>query len=184
MSSTRRLGTAAYRRLVEAAPAAAVDSIDNRAVHILARRAHVKDLRAASTWAQQIRTPSRWYATDGSHRFYYFRQHKTTFLPGWNSFGRVAHTIYGDNAAAAYILHGGQVTDRRPSGWMSAATIAAINYGGLDGGPRDWGWRDNDDLDLNLREVEHYRAEDDRRFATALRSAYVQEFSRALAGAR
>lgn len=184
--STRSLGLAAYKRLIEAAPAGAVDSIDNRAVVFLARRAHVRDLRAASTWAQQITTPSKWYAQDGSHRFYFFRKKRMTFLPGWNSFARVATTVYGDDAAAVFILHGGQITDRRPAGWVSASTLAGARYGGLEGGPRDWGWRDNEDLDLDIRQVERMRAADPDPYITGSLHQfgdYADHFSRALAAA-
>jgi hypothetical protein len=159
-AAARRQGMAAYKRLVEAAPAAAVDAVDNRAVAFLAGRAHVKDLRAASDWGTSLKVPSKWYATDGSGRFYYFKKKKTNILPGWNCFGRLAVTAYGTNAAAAYILHEGQLTDRRPAGWVSAATLAGAAYGGLDGGPRDWGWRDNEDLDLDIAMVEKLRAAD------------------------
>jgi hypothetical protein len=178
---------AAYRALIEAAPATAIDSIDNRAVVFFARRAHTRDLRKASDWARQIKTPSRWYATDGTHRFYYFRKRKTTFLPGWNSFARVATTVYGDDAAAVFILHGGQITDRRPGGWVSASTLAGARYGGLEGGPRDWGWRDNEDLDLDIRQVERMRAADRDPYITGSLhqfGAQVEHFSRAMAGAR
>ena len=184
MSATRRHGTAAYRHLIAAAGSASIDSIDNAAVSFIARRAHTHDLRAASTRAGQIKVPSKWYATDGSARFYYFRKRKTTFLPGWNAFGRIATTAMGDNAAAVFILHGGRITDRRPSDWVSAATLAGARYGGLDGGPRDWGWRDNEDLDLDIREVERLRARDPGPRITGPLSDYAEHLQRAMAGAR
>jgi hypothetical protein len=165
---------AAYKRLVEAAPAAAVDAIDDKAVGFLARRAHVKDLRAASDWGGSIKVPSKWYATDGSRRFYYFKKKKVHFLPGWNCFGRLATTVYGGNAAAAYILHEGQLTDRRPAGWISAATWAGSMYGGLDGGPRDWGWTDNEDTDLDIAMVEKLRANDPAPFISEPLSNYAE----------
>lgn len=172
-AAAKRQGLAAYKRLVETAPAAAVDGFDDRAVGIIARRAHVKDLRASSTWARDVKTPSKWYAVDGSHRFYYFRNRKTVFLPGWHSFGLIATTAFGENAAAAHILHGGQITDRRPAGWVSAATLAGAAYGGLDGGPRDWGWTDNEDLDLDIAMVEKLRADDPAPFISEPLSNYA-----------
>ncbi len=182
MSVTRRAGLAAYKRLIEAAPAAAVDSLDNQLVRGTARRAHAKDLKAAARWADAVGTPSKWYAIDGSNRFYFFRHKKTHFVPGDNAFGRVPTTRFGDNAVAVYILHGGQITDRRPSGWVSAATLVGANYGGLDGGPRDWGWTDDEDLDFDVREVERLRYDSRGPLITGHLSEYGERLARALAG--
>lgn len=180
MSASRRLGAAAYRRLIEAAPDVLTDGLDNRLTPAKARRYHARDLRDAARFADRVRVPSKWYATDGSGCFYYFRTRRTHFVPGDNAFGRLPTTAFGSNAAAAYMRHGGQITDSKPSGWLSAATVAAVNFGGLDGGPRDWGWRDNEDLDLDIRQVERLRDQD----VYIASSHYVAQFDRAMAGAR
>jgi hypothetical protein len=195
LSITRRAGLAAYRRLVEAAPSVMTDGVDNRIAPFSARRANAKDEKKAAVWAMGLRTPSKWYATDGTGCFYYFRRRKVDVeLIGYPGIGRLPVTVYGTTASQAYHRHGGQLTDRRPHGWLSAATIAAVNYGGFDGNSvRAWGWKSNEDLDLDVDLVDRLRAADpgpfhrDDRHARpprSLASAYAEEFGRALAGAR
>jgi hypothetical protein len=187
VSRARRIGLDAYKRLVNAAPSIMTDGVDNRIAPFSARRARSKDLKGAARFADRVRVPSKWYATDGSGCFYYFRLKRVCFVVGDNALGRLPHTVYGTDAAAAFDRHGGQLTDRRPSNWISAATMAGVMYGGLDGGPRDWGWRDNEDLDLDIAMVERLRAEDPgpfHRSSRSLASVYADAFGRAMAGAR
>ena len=184
MSRARRAGFAAYKALIEAAPPAAIDAIDNRLVKYKAGRLSSRELKHIDDWARKIKAPSKWYATDGSHAFYYFRKKQTCFQPGYHAFWRVACTNFGDDAASAYARHGGRITDRRPSGWVSSATLAGVRFGGLDGGPRDWGWRDNEDTDFDLRECERLRAKDPSPYIRGSLHAYGEHLSRAMAGAR
>jgi hypothetical protein len=181
MSRTKRLGLAAYKALIEAAPVSLVDGLDNRLAAAKVQRLTTRELKQIDLWARTVRTPSKWYATDGSGCFYYFRNRRTTFLSGWHSFARLPMTVFGDDAAQAYMRHGGQLTDRRPSGWVSAATLAGVRYGGLEGGPRDWGWRDNEDIDFDVRQCEQLRAKDPS-FRPV--GPYSEHLSRAMAGAR
>jgi hypothetical protein len=186
VSRARRVGLAAYKRLVDAAPRVMTDGVDNRLAPISARRATAKDAKKAAVWAMGVRTPSKWYATDGTHCFYYFRRRKVDVeLIGYPGIGRVAVTIYGTSASQAYYRHGGQLTDRRPSGWISAATLAGVMYGGLDGGPRDWGWSDNEDLDLDIATIERLRTQNPGPSIHGHLggfSDYADQFARALAG--
>lgn len=187
MSHARRLGMAAYKRLIEAAPSVMTDGVDNRLAPFSARRARSKELREYARYEKRVKVPSKWYATDGSGGFYYFRKKSFGFVPGDNAFGNSPCTIFGTSAAQAFDRHGGQLTDRRPSGWISAATLAGANYGGLDGGPRDWGWTNNEDLDLDIGMVERLRAENPGPNIHAHIgdfSGYAAAFSKALAGAR
>jgi hypothetical protein len=176
------------QRLIEAAPSVMTDNLDNLLTTEKGRRAYARDLRAYARQADRVSVPSKWYATDGSGAFYYFRHKKTYFIQGDNAFGRIATTAFGGSAMAALVRHQGQLTDRRPSGWMSAATIAAVNYGGFDGNSvRAWGWTSNEDLDLDVYEVDRLRAQDPgpfHRSSRSLVSAYAEQFGRALAGAR
>jgi hypothetical protein len=183
--TSRSLGRAAYKRLIEAVPAAAVDVLDRPLTTAKGRRAMAADARKAQVWAAGVKVPSKWYAVDGSHAFYLFRRRKVDVeLVGYIGLGRLAVTAYGTSAAVAYYRHGGQLTNHKPSGWMSAATIAAVNYGGLEGGPRDWGWRDNEDADLSIREVERLRALNPDRFVRGSLHDYAEQVQRALAGVR
>lgn len=188
MSRTRRLGLAAYRRLIDAVPQVMTDAVDNRIAPAKGRRAHARDMREAALWGMRLPVPSAWYATDGSGGFYLFRRHKVDVdLVGYPGIGRIPVTVFGTSAAQAYALHGGQLTDRRPTGWISAATMAGVTYGGLEGGPRDWGWRDDPDLDLDIDTIERLRAHNPSpsihgRLADF--SGYAAEFGRALAGVR
>lgn len=189
MSRTRRAGLAAYKALINAAPSVMADGIDNRIAPLSARRANAKDAKKAAVWAMSVRTPSKWYATDGSGCFYYFRRRKVDVeLIGYPGIGRIAVTVYGTSATQAYYRHGGQLTDRKPAGWLSAATIAAVNYGGFDGNSvRAWGWTSNEDLDLDVYEVDRLRAADPgpfHRSSRSLQSLYAEQFGRAMAGAR
>lgn len=159
MSRTRRAGMAAYRALIEAAPDRLVDGADDRLAPWMGRRAQRRDFLKAARFADSVRTPSKWYATDGSNCFYYFRKRHLRFINGDNAFGRIATTIYGIDAAYAYARHNGRITDRRPSGFLSVATLSCAAFGGLDGGPRDWGWTDNEDLDLSIDMVIKLRAQ-------------------------
>ena len=144
-----------YRRLIEAIPAAQLELLDSPVTN---RRALRADRREAARWAARLTVPSRWYATDGTHMFYLFRKKALKFSDASMAFARLPVTLYGTDAETIYRKHGGQLTDRRPAGWISLATLTAVNYGGLDGGPRDWGMRDNEDLDLYVDEVERLRA--------------------------
>lgn len=185
MSATRRAGLAAYKALIEAIPDAAVDVLDTPLSIAKARRADSADAKAASLWAMRVRVPSKWYAVDGSHAFYYFRRRKLDVeTRGYVGIGKLAVTVHGVTATNAYYRHGGQLVDRKPSGWLSAATIAGVAYGGLEGGPRDWGWRDNEDADLSIAEVERLRAKNPDPFIRGHLSEYAEQVVRAMAGAR
>jgi hypothetical protein len=183
VSRTRTLGLAAYRRLISAVPAAAVDVLDTPLTAAKARRADAADARAAARWADRVSVPSKWYAVDGSNAFYFFRRKKLDWIIGDHAFGRIAVTACGTTAADAFHRHGGQLVNRKPAGWLSAATIAAVNYGGLDGGPRDWGWTDNEDSDLDIAQVERLRAADPGPYITGQLSDYAERVSAALARA-
>jgi hypothetical protein len=159
VSLSRRAGRAAYKTLINAIPDSAVAVIDNPLTRAKVSRAHTRDLKDASLWGERVKTPSAWYATDGSHRFYLFDRRKTHFLPGWHCFGRLATTAYGENAAAAYLMHEGQLTDRRPAGWQSIATISAINIFDGHGSLKACGWESNRNLDLDIDEVDRIRAQ-------------------------
>jgi hypothetical protein len=184
VSRARRHALAAYRALIEAAPAGPIDAIDNRLAAYKAGRLSSRELKRIDDWARRVRPGTKWYATDGSHRFYYFRKKMMCFQPGYHAFWRIACTWAGDDAASAYARHRGQLTDRRPSGWISAATLAGVRYGGLDGGPRDWGWRDNEDVDFDLRQCERLRAQDPSPFIRGSLHEYGEHLERAMAGAR
>jgi hypothetical protein len=106
--------------------------------------------REAAAFAATVEVGSRWYASDRSFRFYLFSASKVGFSSAWMAFEKMPTTIYGTTAEQAYRIHGGRLTDRRPSGWMSAATRSLANYGGWDGGPADWESQDNPDLDLDV----------------------------------
>lgn len=185
MSATRRAGLAAYKALIEAIPDAAVDVLDTPLSNAKARRSDSADAKKAAIWAMGVKVPSKWYAVDGSHAFYYFRRRKFDVdLVGYIGLGKLAVTAYGTSASRAYYRHGGQLVDRKPSGWLSAATIAGVAYGGLEGGPRDWGWRDNEDADLDIAEVERLRARNPDPYIRGHLSEYAQQVVRAMAGAR
>jgi hypothetical protein len=189
VSATRRLGMAAYKRLIEAAPSVMTDGIDDLLTPGKGRRANARDAKKAALWARGVSVPSKWYATDDSHCFYYFRRRKVDVeLMGYPGITRLAVTAYGMSASQAYYRHGGQLTDRRPAGWLSATTIAAVRYGGFDGNSvRAWGWESNEDLDMDVYEVDRLRAQAPGPFhhtSRSLSSLYVEQLSRALAGAR
>lgn len=184
MSISRSAARAAYKALIEACPAEPLDSADRRLTDFKAGRLHARDLRKAVLWADRVPVGAKLYATDGSNRFYWVRRRMTHFLPGWNCLGRLATTYYGDSAATIYIRHDGQVTDRRPSGWISAATLAAARYGGLDGTIRQWGWRDNEDTDLRVDVAQRMRDQDDARLYRDIRSTYGRHLENQMAGAR
>ena len=181
---SRTLAAAAYRRLIEAVPAAAVDALDRPLTDAKARHANAKDARKASLWAMGVRTPSKWYATDGTHCFYYFRRRKLDIeLIGYPGIARVAITVHGTTASQAYYRHGGQLTDRRPAGWQSITTISGINYGGYGDGPlRACGWESNEDLDFDVDAVDRIRAQQQGPFITGSLHDYAEQVIRATAG--
>jgi hypothetical protein len=124
------------RRLIEAIPEAAVEVIDGPLTH---RKAMKEVYREAGQFADQVRVPSKWYATDGTGQFYFFRKKALGFSNEWFAFERQPVTIFGTSADQAYRRHNGQLTDRRPAGWVSAATFAAGNFTGLEGSPNTRG---------------------------------------------
>lgn len=172
------------QRLIEAAPTVMTEGVDNLLTPGKGRRARARDLRDFARRADRIGVPSKWYAVDGSGAFYYFRLKRVHFVPGDNALGKLPTTIHGVNAVAALAAHDGRLTDQRPSGWMSAATMAGIAYGGLEGGPRDWGWSYNEDLDLDIGLIEQVRAGQPGPQIRGHLSEFAGGFGRALAGAR
>lgn len=158
MNISRRAGRAAYKTLINAIPDVAVDVLDRPLSNAKGRRADAKFSKEASLWKPGV--PSKWYATDGSNCFYYFRRTKVEFeTRGYMGFGRLAVTIHGVTSTQAYYRHGGQLTDRRPAGWQSVATINAINLWDGHGSLQACGWESNEDLDLDIRAVDRARAE-------------------------
>lgn len=160
---SRKLSRKMYRLFIEAIPEVMVETLDTPLTrHNAIRRYH----KEAAQFAAQVKIPSRWYATDGTGSFYLFREKRLQFSNADFAFARLPWTRFGINADQAYRRHNGQLTDRRPSGWVSAATLSAVNFGGLDGGPRDWGLQDNEDLDLRVDEVERLRAKNPNPYLT------------------
>ena len=135
-----------YRRFIESLPDKIVDSVDNK---LTDRTANKKQLKEAAQFAKKVKVGTKLYATDGSRAFYYLRTKSTQFSSYWMCFGREPSTNLKVGAETIWLRHQGRLTDRRPSDWISAATLSAANYGGLDGGPAVWAPEANEDLDYD-----------------------------------
>ncbi|MDI5964844.1 hypothetical protein [Streptantibioticus silvisoli] len=154
-ATATRQSLAAYRRLIEAIPAAAVDILDNQ---LTTRKAIREDKRAAARFVGSARVGDELYAIDGSAMFYRLTRKGTKWSDSLGGFHRMPMTAAGMDVEQIWRQHGTHVTDRRPAGWVSAATLAAANYGGLDGDDLyAWGWRNDRDVDLDIAQAMEIR---------------------------
>jgi hypothetical protein len=168
------------RRIIEAAPRAAVDALDGP----LTRRKAIKEWRRdADRFCSSVQVPSKWYATDGSGQFYFFRKKATAFSNEWFAFERQPVTRWGFSAAQAFMLHDGQLTDRRPAGWISITTLAAVEFGGYEGSPSQRGVpREAEDLDYDVQLADQLWRKDRAERDAYLRSQFGSQMSHLMQG--
>lgn len=160
-----------YRKIIEAMPAGLIDGLDNQLTTRKATRWTKKEMRGI---AHQVRKGDTWYALDGSGGYYRFTGKGLKWDECCGGFTRWPITYSGLDPVQMYQQHGCDLSPHRPAGFVSAATLAAASYGGLDGDPVSWGWRDDPATGLDIAQ-----AMEIRRNTNHLPAAYRDAMKRA-----
>lgn len=122
------------QQLIKSLPDWLVEPVDNQLTDHKANASDKRLHQQAARFARDVRIPSRWYAIDGTRMFYLFDRKSLTFSTGWTAFDRQpVDAGSGTPAEKAYYSHGGRLTDKRPSGWVSRATLITAMTSGSRG---------------------------------------------------